>query len=51
MVVYLRSQLRRRDVLRAARPMSDLDSLVSDWRTNGGDQVRQEYLDALAAAS
>ena len=38
------------DIVAGRRPVSDLDSLVSDWRSNGGDQVRQEYLDAMAAA-
>jgi putative aldouronate transport system substrate-binding protein len=38
------------DIVAGRRPVSDLDSLVSEWRNNGGDQVRQEYLDAMAAA-
>ena len=38
------------DIVAGRRPLSDLDSLVSEWRSNGGDQVRQEYLDAMAAA-
>jgi putative aldouronate transport system substrate-binding protein len=38
------------DIVAGRRPMSDLDGLVSEWRSNGGDQVRQEYLDAMAAA-
>ena len=39
------------DIVAGRRPLSDLDTLVSDWRSGGGDQVRQEYLDAMAAAS
>ncbi|MBV8718063.1 MAG: hypothetical protein JO020_27315 [Chloroflexi bacterium] len=38
------------DIVAGRRPVSDLDSLVSDWRSNGGDQVRQEFQDAMAAA-
>jgi putative aldouronate transport system substrate-binding protein len=39
------------DIVAGRRPMSDLDSLISEWRSNGGDQVRQEYQDAMAAAA
>jgi putative aldouronate transport system substrate-binding protein len=39
------------DIIAGRRPLSDLDSLVSEWRGNGGDQVRQEYLDAMTAAA
>jgi putative aldouronate transport system substrate-binding protein len=27
--------------------LSSFDQLVSDWRTNGGEQIRAEYQDAL----
>lgn len=37
------------DIIAGRRPLSDLDSLVSDWRTNGGETVRKEFLDAMAA--
>ena len=37
------------DIIAGRRPLSDLDSLVSEWRTNGGETVRKEYLDAMAA--
>jgi hypothetical protein len=30
--------------------MSTFDQLVKDWRTAAGDQMRKEYLDAIAAA-
>jgi putative aldouronate transport system substrate-binding protein len=30
--------------------ISALDQVVSDWRTNGGDQIRSEYEAALQAA-
>jgi putative aldouronate transport system substrate-binding protein len=31
-------------------PMSNYDQLVKDWRAAAGDQMRKEYLDAIAAA-
>jgi len=39
------------DIITGRRPFSDLGSLVSEWRSNGGDQVRKEYEDAMAAAA
>jgi putative aldouronate transport system substrate-binding protein len=30
-------------------PLSDLDAYVRDWRSRGGDQIRQEYQDSLNA--
>jgi putative aldouronate transport system substrate-binding protein len=33
------------------RPMSDYDQIVNDWRANGGEQMRQEFQTALAAAA
>ncbi|HYW88616.1 MAG TPA: hypothetical protein VFB50_12650, partial [Chloroflexota bacterium] len=38
------------DILFNRRPFNDLDQLVSDWRTNAGDQIRKEYLDEINAA-
>jgi hypothetical protein len=38
-------------VLLGRRPMTDFDQIVSDWRANGGDQMRQEFTAALAAAA
>ena len=38
------------DIITGRRPSSDLTQLVSEWRSNGGDQVRKEYEDAIAAA-
>jgi putative aldouronate transport system substrate-binding protein len=37
------------DILVGHRPMSDFDQIVQDWRTNGGDQMRKEFMDALAS--
>lgn len=31
------------------QPIGDWDQLVSDWRSRGGDQIREEYQQALAA--
>ena len=38
------------DIVLSRRPLSDLGSLVADWRTSAGDKMRGEYMDALAAA-
>jgi putative aldouronate transport system substrate-binding protein len=37
------------DIVVSRRPLSDLDSLLGDWRSSGGDQVRQEFEDAMSA--
>ncbi|GAC1329676.1 MAG: extracellular solute-binding protein [Chloroflexota bacterium] len=34
-------------ILVGQAPMSDYDQLVADWRSQGGDQIRAEYLHAL----
>ena len=39
------------DIIAGRRPSSDLASLLQEWRANGGDQVRKEYEDAMAAAT
>jgi len=38
------------DIVAGRRPLTDLIGLLQEWRTNGGDQVRKEYEDAMAAA-
>src|SRR5262249_32755162 len=38
------------DIVAGRRPMSDLPGLIAEWRSNGGDLVRKEYEDAMAAA-
>lgn len=38
------------DILFARRPMSDFDQLVKDWQKAAGDQQRNEYTEAMAAA-
>jgi putative aldouronate transport system substrate-binding protein len=36
-------------ILYGRDPVSNLDQLVQDWRSNGGDQIRAEYEAALSA--
>jgi putative aldouronate transport system substrate-binding protein len=38
------------DIIQGRRPISDLDGLVSDWRSKVGDKMRGEFQDAIAAA-
>jgi putative aldouronate transport system substrate-binding protein len=38
------------DIVAGRRPLSDLDGLVSTWRSSGGDKSRMEYQAAYAAA-
>jgi putative aldouronate transport system substrate-binding protein len=37
------------DFVVGRRPLSDYDQLVSDWRSNGGDQMRTEFQQAYSA--
>jgi putative aldouronate transport system substrate-binding protein len=39
------------DIIAGRRPISDYDQLVKDWQDNGGEQIRKELLDAMAAQS
>ena len=38
------------DIVQGRRPISDLDQVVADWRSRGGDKIRGEFQDALATA-
>jgi putative aldouronate transport system substrate-binding protein len=38
------------DIVAGRRPLSDLDGLVSTWRSSGGDKIRQEYQASYAAS-
>ena len=38
------------EILQGRRPLSDLDQLVRDWQSGGGEDIRKEYLDGMAAA-
>jgi putative aldouronate transport system substrate-binding protein len=31
------------DIVQGRRPLSDLDGLVTAWRQNGGDTMRNEF--------
>jgi putative aldouronate transport system substrate-binding protein len=37
------------DIVVGRRPMSDYDQLAHDWQSAAGEQVRKEYLQAIAA--
>ncbi len=37
------------DIVVGRRPMSDYDQLVKDWQNNGGDTIRKEYTESIAA--
>jgi putative aldouronate transport system substrate-binding protein len=39
------------DIIQGRRPISDLDSLRSDWKSKVGDKMRGEFQDAIAAAA
>ncbi len=38
------------DIVVGRRPLSDSDQLVKDYLTNGGEQIRKEFQDAIAAS-
>jgi putative aldouronate transport system substrate-binding protein len=38
------------DIVIGRRPLTDYDGLVQDWLKAGGEQIRKEYQDAVAAA-
>ena len=38
------------EIVKGTQPLSTFDQLVSDWKKNGGDQIRAEYEQALTAA-
>jgi putative aldouronate transport system substrate-binding protein len=40
-----------REILLGRKPLSDYDGLVRDWASAAGDQIRQEYTEAMAATS
>ncbi|MBV9581576.1 MAG: extracellular solute-binding protein [Chloroflexi bacterium] len=37
------------EIVKGTQPVASLDQLVQDWRTHGGDQIRAEMEQALAA--
>jgi putative aldouronate transport system substrate-binding protein len=38
------------DMVVGRRPLSDYDQVVKDWQTNGGEQVRKEFTESIAAS-
>jgi putative aldouronate transport system substrate-binding protein len=38
------------DIVVGRRPLSDYDQLVKDWQSNGGEQIRKEYSESIAAS-
>jgi putative aldouronate transport system substrate-binding protein len=38
------------DIIAGRRPLSDYDGLLKDWQSGGGNQIRTEFEQALAAA-
>jgi putative aldouronate transport system substrate-binding protein len=41
---------RLNDIITGRQPFSAYDQLVSDWRSQGGDQIRKEFQDAVQKA-
>jgi putative aldouronate transport system substrate-binding protein len=39
------------DLLAGRRPMSDFDQVVKDWQANGGNAIRTELQQTIAAAA
>jgi hypothetical protein len=39
------------DILVGRRPLDDYDQMVKDWQSKGGNQIRGELEQALAAAA
>ena len=39
------------DIIASRRPLGDYDQIKKDWQDNGGEQIRKELADAMAAAS
>ena len=39
------------EIILSHRDMSEFDGLVQAWRTSAGDQIRKEYLEAIAAGA
>jgi putative aldouronate transport system substrate-binding protein len=38
------------DMVVGRRPLTDYDQLVKDWQNNGGEQIRKEYAESIAAS-
>jgi putative aldouronate transport system substrate-binding protein len=38
------------DIVVGRRPLGDFDQLVKDWQTNGGETIRQEYMQSISSS-
>jgi len=38
------------DIVVGRRPMTDYDGVVKEWQTNGGETIRKEYAESIAAS-
>jgi hypothetical protein len=38
------------DIVVGRRQMAEYDQLVKDWQTAGGEQIRKEYVESIAAS-
>ena len=38
------------DIVQGRRPIAEIDTLLTDWRSKAGDKMRAEFQDALAQA-
>jgi putative aldouronate transport system substrate-binding protein len=38
------------DIVVGRRQMSDYDQLVKDWQAGGGEQIRKEFQESIAAS-
>ncbi|HEV7665219.1 MAG TPA: hypothetical protein VGQ62_16930 [Chloroflexota bacterium] len=39
------------DIVVGRRPIGDYDQLVKDWQNNGGEVIRKEYMESIAASA
>jgi putative aldouronate transport system substrate-binding protein len=39
-----------REIVLGRKQMNEYDALVREWNSTAGDQVKREYMDAMAAA-
>jgi putative aldouronate transport system substrate-binding protein len=38
------------DMVVGRRALSDYDQIVKDWQNNGGETIRKEYMESIAAS-
>ncbi len=39
------------DIIVGRRPFADYDQMVKDWLANGGETIRKEYQESIAASA